>query len=231
MPKSQASEKQLAANRANALKSTGPRTPEGKARSSQNSRKHGFAAHTIAAARRQDLRETARLKAGLLAVYRPLNSQELFAIDRLALAQQALLRAARLETSLFTTCLDEALCDPEIGRVPNLNSALGEGFHGMAQKSNAWTLFLRYQAQAERNYRRAVDEFERLKALRPELPNEPAAESQPEENTEPRLVSLPSGSESAAPELLTGIEMPILEGEHGSEFHSSRSRAGGAPPR
>ena len=32
----------LAANRRNAQRSTGPRTPEGKAHSSQNSRKHGF---------------------------------------------------------------------------------------------------------------------------------------------------------------------------------------------
>src|ERR1700751_630376 len=34
----------LAANRRNAQRSTGPRTPEGKAHSSQNSRKHGFIA-------------------------------------------------------------------------------------------------------------------------------------------------------------------------------------------
>src|ERR1035441_8946123 len=32
-------------------------------------------------------------------------------------------------------------------------------------------LFLRYSAQADRQYRRAVDEFDRLKALRPELPS------------------------------------------------------------
>ena len=43
-------------------------------------------------------------------------------------------------------------------------------------------MFLRYQAQTERHYRRAVEEFERLKRLRPELPNEPIFEDQPEEN-------------------------------------------------
>src|SRR6185295_13966445 len=63
--------------------------------------------------------------------------------------------------------------DIEITRAQNRNFALGEGFHRMARQSNSWSLFLRYQAQAERHYRRAVEEFERLKALRPELPNEP----------------------------------------------------------
>ncbi len=183
------SQKQLAANRANAAKSTGPRTPQGKARSAQNARKHGFTASTFAVVRLEDIQEIDHLRADLLAVYQPVNSQELFAIERLALTQQAILRAARLETGLFTTCLNEVLDssgtpfflmnkelvgdgDIEITRAQNRNFLLGEGFHRMTQQSNSWSLAMRYQAQAERHYRRAVEEFERLKALRQELPNE-----------------------------------------------------------
>jgi hypothetical protein len=73
--------------------------------------------------------------------------------------------------------------DIEITRAQNRNYALAEGFHRMArQPANTWSLFLRYQAQAERHYRRAVEEFDRLKRLRPELPNEPILEVQPEES-------------------------------------------------
>ena len=65
----------------------------------------------------------------------------------------------------------------------------------MVRQSNSFALLLRYQAQAERHYRRAIEEFDRLKAQREELqpeeaappeelPNEPTATSQPEQ-TEP----------------------------------------------
>jgi hypothetical protein len=50
----------------------------------------------------------------------------------------------------------------------------------MIRQANGWSLFLR--CQAEHHYRRSVEEFDRLKALRAELPNEPILEVQPEEN-------------------------------------------------
>ena len=183
-PRTPVSEKQLAANRANATQSTGPRTPEGKAHSAQNARKHGFAAATFAVVRLEDLDEVAHLKTDLVAVYQPINAQELYAVERIALAQQSLLRAARLEAGLFTTCLNEVL-DPsgqpffpmspelvgdgdiETTRAQNRNYALAEGFQRMAKTANTWSLFLRYQAQSERLYRRAVEDLERLHALRP----------------------------------------------------------------
>ena len=102
------SEKQLAANRANAARSTRPTSPAGKARSSQNSRKHGFASASFTVVRLEDIQEVAHLRADLIACYQPVNSQELFALERMAIAQQAMLRAARLESGLFTSCMDES---------------------------------------------------------------------------------------------------------------------------
>ena len=190
------SEQQLAANRANAAQSTGPRSPEGKARSAQNSRKHGFTATSFPIVRFEEVDEVAHLREDLIAVYRPVNSQELFAIERIALAQLNLLRAERLHSGLFTTCLNETISwddrpktgisqilfndDYRIQKEQNRNFLLAEGFRRQANSTAAWTLFLRYQVQTERLYRRAIEEFDRLKAHRHELPNEPIVEAQPE---------------------------------------------------
>ena len=196
------SEKQLAANRANARRSTGPRTPEGKARAARNATKHGFAGSTYTVVRLEDLHEIDNLKEDLFAVYQPVNSQEVLALERMANAQQAMLRASRLEAGMFTTCLDDVLDrsdrpmfpmsetlagdgDIEICRAQNRNFALALGFRRMAVEGNSFSLFLRYQAQAERQYRRTVEDFERLRALRPpddtEIPNGPISDPQPEE--------------------------------------------------
>ena len=99
-----------------------------------------------------------------------------------------MLRAARFEAGLFSACLNECLESSgpagfplhedithgiEVTPAENRNYRLADGFFRLARQSNGMQLFLRYQAQAEGLYPRAVKEFERLKKLRPELPNEP----------------------------------------------------------
>ena len=62
-----------ATNRANAQHSTGPRTPEGKARSSQNARKHTFTPENFAVVRLEEVHVIADLRADAVACYRPVN--------------------------------------------------------------------------------------------------------------------------------------------------------------
>jgi hypothetical protein len=195
------SEKRLAANRENAQRSTGPRTPEGRARSSRNAVKHGFRASSFAVVRLEDLDEVEKLKADAVACYRPVNSQELVAVERIAMAQQQIFRGGRLDAGMFTSALNDVLdrtnnpilpMDPdmvgdgdiEITRVQNRNYCIAEGFRRIAKESNAIGLMLRYRAQAEREYRRAVEDFDRLKALRHEMPNEPNVGVEPDDETE-----------------------------------------------
>jgi hypothetical protein len=198
----------IAANRANAAKSTGPRTPEGKARSSQNARKHTFTPENYAVVRLEEVHAIADLRADLVSCYQPVNSQELFAIERIALAQQSLLRLTALENGLGTACLNETMNpegfprellseiltkDLEVTRAQNRNYCFAEGFTRLTRISPTWPIFLRYQAQTERLYRRAIEDFERVKALRSELPNEPINEP----NNEP--IAPPQPQETKAP--------------------------------
>lgn len=185
---------QLAANRANAQRSTGPRTPEGKARSSQNARTHGLRSETYSMLRLEGHGELQELQAAAFQVYRPVNAQEVFAVERIALCQLNILRAHRLETGTFIDALNSALNDdgtPFVGLDPilaearehvaqqNANYALAQGLARLNANSNHFALIMRYQALADRQYRRAIEDFERLHRLRAELPNEPIYTFQP----------------------------------------------------
>jgi hypothetical protein len=194
------SPEQFAANRANAANSTGPRTTDGKARSAQNARKHGFAAAAYTVPRLEDVEEVAELRDRAVAFYKPANSQELFAIERIAITQQGMNRAARLEAGTFTTCLNDVLnlrerplmeMDPDMygggepGREQVKNYLLAEGFRRSVGKSNVIHLSMRYSAQSERLYRRAIADFDRINALGgaglpacalPETPSEPLSD-------------------------------------------------------
>jgi len=169
---------QFAANRANAANSTGPRTTNGKARSSQNARKHGFAAAAYTVPRLEDLDEVAFLREGAIKLYQPANAQELFAVERIAITEHAMNRAARLEAGTFTICLNDVLnlrepplmeMDPEMygggepGKEQVKNYLLAEGFRRSVGNSNAMHLCIRYSAQSERLYRRAVEDLDRIR--------------------------------------------------------------------
>src|ERR1022692_791604 len=203
------SPKRVAANRANARRSTGPKTPAGKARASQNPRKHTFDPEPFAIVRIEDPAGIAALVADAVATSQPMNSQERFAVERIAPAQHSMLRMYVFEAGFFTNCLEAAMVGPadpeilkrcqvgdniEVPRTQNRAFWLAHGFKILGRQSNLASTFLRFQAQAERLYRRAVEDFDRLRKLRGQLPpetyetpNEPNIEPipapQPEENT------------------------------------------------
>jgi hypothetical protein len=100
-----ATSKQIAANRRNALRSTGPQTPEGKAVASRNSLQHGLLAKNAVLSdecQQAFLDTLAALEAG----YQPVGPVEAFLVRQMAVAQWRLDRMNRIETGLLTCRLE-----------------------------------------------------------------------------------------------------------------------------
>lgn len=92
--------KQIAANRLNALKGTGPRTAFGKRRSRQNALRHGLTAESVISAL-EHAADYRALQASIIADYQPQSATERELVLRLASVLWRLRRATHIETGLF----------------------------------------------------------------------------------------------------------------------------------
>src|SRR5215212_1612403 len=105
-----ASKKQIQANRRNALKSTGPKTPEGKALARLNATKHGLLSQAVLLPGEDEdaLKELAeRLRAEL----QPVGEMESLLVERIIDAVWRLRRLSRVEAGIFTWELYEELAE------------------------------------------------------------------------------------------------------------------------
>ena len=100
-----ASAAQIKANRSNARKSTGPRTPEGKDRASKNAVKHGLLAREAVIAG-EDLQEYELHRAEMLETLAPVGPLETMLAERIVELQWRLRRAARLHNAAFAALDD-----------------------------------------------------------------------------------------------------------------------------
>jgi len=150
-PKRPLSEKQLAARRSNARKSTGPRTPEGKARSSQNARKHGFFTQT-ALLFYESPEDFVALRDAYIDEYCPQTPTEWHCVMEMANAQFRLRRVRGLEADLFQILITREL--------PSRGLSNGEmqaqAFRTLADTSRALHLLQRYEVMFRRQYERAL---------------------------------------------------------------------------
>ncbi len=97
-----ASDKRIAANRRNAVKSTGPKTAEGKTRSRQNAIRHGLTAHTVIAGL-ESRKEYEAFETTFVVEYAPQSAIEHELVARLASVFWRLRRAnARPTTAPIT---------------------------------------------------------------------------------------------------------------------------------
>ena len=96
-----ATKRQIAANRRNARRSTGPKSAAGKAASSANALRHGLSATRAVVLPDEDGEAYERLRQGVLADLDPAGALQTALAERIVVLLWRLDRAARLEAELF----------------------------------------------------------------------------------------------------------------------------------
>ncbi|HEV3332776.1 MAG TPA: hypothetical protein VG096_17435 [Bryobacteraceae bacterium] len=184
-------QRQIEANRLNAQKSTGPRTPEGKAVSSQNALKSGLDADSqFVIGESGD--EFAAFQHQYIVRFQPMTPEERFQVDTLIRNEWMLRRFFRAEAHLWEYHV--------------IRADRSEGVSLGAALMAADQVFRRLQRRitlAERSYKDAFAELERLQRGRGSLPTPPDGQQpKPVTADSPQLGSFlapTSGARTSAP--------------------------------
>jgi hypothetical protein len=165
---------QIEANRRNALKSTGPKTPEGKAAVRMNSLRHGLRARTVVLPG-ENRDEFNQLCDDLEREWEPQSRTAQFYLEQMAVSQWKLTRMEVAEAGIFKESLSAKTQLPLLDRL--------------------WQA----QGRLERSYARAQRELERLQPYRPirfdKQKKEPAPQPAPQPADEvPSVAASPAAS-------------------------------------
>lgn len=197
-----ATERQIQANRANAQKSTGPKTPEGKRISSQNAGQnvektnaaHGLISGTIVL-KGESMPRFNDLATALTQQFQPRNSAETALVQTMIAARWRLLRMWGIQSASFQ--LEMARQDPSAGSGAVLAAIT---FRSLAESSSAFALQHRFEATYDRQYNRALAMLLKLRRSDPsaatyppihlatetwedDFQNEPNFDTEPEEES------------------------------------------------
>jgi hypothetical protein len=154
-------DKQRRANRRNALRATGPRTPEGKARSSQNALQHGLnSRHLVIPG---DVYRQS---------YQPEDPVEESLIRQMVDAEWRLLRYSRAEAGIFWFRYNHATVpDPSEKPAPpategdRITYRLGRALQDLSSETDNLTPISRFQASARRSNFQALQSLEGRRQL------------------------------------------------------------------
>jgi hypothetical protein len=165
-----------AASRRNGAKSRGPKTPEGKERSSQNALKHGLRARKFALVDGESAQEFEALEAALLSELAPEGALQPVLARRVVAAAWRLERAERIEAELFEHYLRGDR---------NLGVALIRDGNG----ARSFDTLLRYRGGTLAELWRALRTLKALQAEAAARP-EPAVVPRPHALPEPREIPI-----------------------------------------
>ena len=205
------SQLKIEANRRNAKKSTGPRTPAGKAASSLNHIKSGLYAQSqiIIGERQSDFEDLAR---AFHAHYRPDTPERQSLVD-IAIHSEWILRRLRCaETGLWDSYIDEYDHGSD-------STGLGRAFD---HRDKTFNRLQRRLDSLQRNFQRALKELDRLQAAQP---HQPQPQPQPAPAPQPRPIAPAPPPPPAAPPAQATLKPPALPPPFGFESSPSPSAA------
>ncbi len=200
-----ATEKQFEANRQNAQKSTGPKTPEGRAAVRLNGVKHGLTAETIVL-KGESQADFTNLLESFEAEHDPVTPTEEALVVQLAMATWRLRRLYHQEAG-FYTCQLQSLKGMQ--KDLNLDDA-GRMGHAAGWSESTLGLFNRQEGRLERTFYRALHELQRLRKDRESnlalVSHDPPAVTNKQVNTDPPTA--PSVSEGDEPPTMPSDQHP-----------------------
>jgi hypothetical protein len=152
--------------RINGAKSHGPVTPEGKARSSANSRRHGLTASVLLAAESDEHLQL--LLADFMDQFHPQTGVETDLVEAMAISRWRLRRLLGIETHLFD--LEVVRRRQEIDADftgMDQQDRLAFAFQKLADKGNSLALLIRYEGSLNRSYDKAFKQLQQLQSTPP----------------------------------------------------------------
>jgi hypothetical protein len=212
------------ASRQNGARSRGPKTPEGKARSSRNPLKHGLRAQKHVVLPVEDATEFQALEAAMTLELAPVGALQTALARRVAVAAWRLDRADRIETELFAyRCRDDG------------NLAIGLMRDGNGTRSIE--TLLRYRGAAQAELTRALRTLKALQAEQAAKMPAGASAAEPRrrraglraiERTPPAAVAAAPGAPPNKPEARPGPAAAARSS--GSELEPRPSAPAHLPP-
>jgi hypothetical protein len=179
--------------------SHGPVTPEGKARSATNSRRHGLAAASIFLDG-ESIELFKLLRADFINQFQPQTAVETDLVEVMAIARWRLRRLLTIETHLFDLEILYRMDDIKIRsklKVMEQEDRLAYVFQKLGNQGNSLALLLRYEGSLNRSYDKALSQLLLMQTTRPSAPPEPALGSFRIFDTD--ALNVPTESEVEAP--------------------------------
>jgi hypothetical protein len=182
--------------RANGAKSRGPKTPEGREKSSRNAVKHGFTSNSIMVLDSESPDRFHEILNDFYATYQPAGAVEKDLVEEMVAARWRIRRMWSVETGLLNGEIHNQETKIES---PDSGVHLAAAFRTLADESHSLALNFRYASRLHRIYDSALKNLRELQQNRPPQPPEqetevptqpadseppPAAEASPTQNCE-----------------------------------------------